>query len=227
MGRLIIYGAGGFGMEVLDWMVDSHAKLSDVLGTARRPLAPVIFVDDQPPPLLGRNHVVWAPEAVQFGKEDHLVVAIGNGEARQRVLGKFSANEMTLTPRKLVPLRQGFRHISSVVASTVGMGRGVIMAPFSLVSHNVDVGEGCVINSHSAVGHDCSLGPYCTLAGHVTICGHVKLGELVSVGAGATILPGLSVGAGATVGAGAVVVQDVEPGDTVFGNPARKVGERK
>ena len=42
-----------------------------------------------------------------------------------------------------------------------------------------------------------------------------------SIGSGATILGGVRIGAGATVGAGAVVVDDVAPGATVVGNPAR------
>jgi acetyltransferase-like isoleucine patch superfamily enzyme len=43
----------------------------------------------------------------------------------------------------------------------------------------------------------------------------------VSIGSGATVLGGVRIGAGATVGAGAVVVNDVAPGATVVGNPAR------
>jgi UDP-2-acetamido-3-amino-2,3-dideoxy-glucuronate N-acetyltransferase len=42
-----------------------------------------------------------------------------------------------------------------------------------------------------------------------------------SLGSGAVILGGVSIGAEATVGAGAVVTRDVDPGETVAGNPAR------
>jgi UDP-2-acetamido-3-amino-2,3-dideoxy-glucuronate N-acetyltransferase len=45
--------------------------------------------------------------------------------------------------------------------------------------------------------------------------------QRASIGSGATILGGIRIGAGATVGAGAVVTRDVEPGETVAGNPAR------
>ena len=43
----------------------------------------------------------------------------------------------------------------------------------------------------------------------------------VSIGAGAGILPGVRLGRGCLVGAGAVVTRDVEPYQTVVGNPAR------
>lgn len=44
-----------------------------------------------------------------------------------------------------------------------------------------------------------------------------------SIGSGATILGGVRIGAGATVGAGSVVTRDVKPGETVAGNPARRL----
>ena len=43
-----------------------------------------------------------------------------------------------------------------------------------------------------------------------------------SIGSGATILGGVRIGREATIGAGAVVTKDVEPGETVVGNPARQ-----
>jgi acetyltransferase-like isoleucine patch superfamily enzyme len=42
-----------------------------------------------------------------------------------------------------------------------------------------------------------------------------------SIGSGTTILGGVRIGRGATIGAGSVVTRDVEPGETVAGNPAR------
>lgn len=49
----------------------------------------------------------------------------------------------------------------------------------------------------------------------------VILEDGCDIGVGAIILPGVRVGKGAQVGAGAVVTQDVAPGATVIGSPAR------
>jgi UDP-2-acetamido-3-amino-2,3-dideoxy-glucuronate N-acetyltransferase len=43
-----------------------------------------------------------------------------------------------------------------------------------------------------------------------------------SIGSGAVILGGIRIGEGAMIGAGAVVTRDVEPRETVVGNPARE-----
>ena len=50
--------------------------------------------------------------------------------------------------------------------------------------------------------------------------------DRASIGSGATILCGVRIGAGALVGAGAVVTQDVAPGETVAGVPARALARR-
>ena len=51
-----------------------------------------------------------------------------------------------------------------------------------------------------------------------------ELGDGVFVGAGARVLGGIRLGDGCSVGAGAVVIDDVAPGVTVVGVPARPVG---
>lgn len=47
-----------------------------------------------------------------------------------------------------------------------------------------------------------------------------------SLGSGAVILGGVSIGEEALVGGGAVVTQDVPPGATVAGNPARRLAQQ-
>ena len=46
------------------------------------------------------------------------------------------------------------------------------------------------------------------------------------LGAGCRILPGVTIGSGATIGAGAVVLDDVKPGSTVVGVPAKLVNRK-
>ena len=52
------------------------------------------------------------------------------------------------------------------------------------------------------------------------------IGNNVTIGAGARVLGGIVVADGATIGANAVVIDDVPPGVTMVGIPAKPVGQR-
>ena len=52
----------------------------------------------------------------------------------------------------------------------------------------------------------------------------VRIGSDVWIGGGAIIVPGVTIGDGAVIGAGSVVTRDVAAGQTVAGNPARRIG---
>jgi sugar O-acyltransferase (sialic acid O-acetyltransferase NeuD family) len=115
-----------------------------------------------------------------------------------------------------------------------------LVAPDAYVSPHAHLGLGCLVQRgvrvlsgvtlglavklHVGVTihHDCAVGDVSTLAPGARLLGHVRLGERVYVGAEAVVLQTCTVGAGAVIGAGAVVTQDVPPGATVIGVPARE-----
>jgi serine O-acetyltransferase len=72
---------------------------------------------------------------------------------------------------------------------------------------------------------DAEIGPNCLLFQQVTIGvgrdGAPKIGGHVDVGAGAKILGGVNIGEHARIGANCVVLDDVPPGATAVGVPAR------
>jgi len=73
------------------------------------------------------------------------------------------------------------------------------------------------------VDHDCQIGDHVHIAPGAALSGSVMMGEGCHVGVGATVMQGKTIGQGAVVGAGAVVVDDVAPGVTVYGVPAREM----
>jgi serine O-acetyltransferase len=91
----------------------------------------------------------------------------------------------------------------------------------------VDHGMGVVVGETARIGDDVHLFHGVTLGGNSPRPEkrHPTLEDDVVVGANATLVGDITVGAGARVGAGAVVVDDVRPGETVVGNPARPVGD--
>jgi len=77
-----------------------------------------------------------------------------------------------------------------------------------------------------------SMGENCSVIGNVTIGMRNKwefprIGNQVFIGAGARVLGGIEIGDGASIGANAVVIEDVPPGVTVVGIPARVVNRKK
>jgi UDP-perosamine 4-acetyltransferase len=77
---------------------------------------------------------------------------------------------------------------------------------------------------NAVVSHGCILEEFVTIAPGAILCGDVRVEDDALIGAGAVILhTDITIGARAKVGAGAVVTQDVPPGATVVGNPARIV----
>jgi serine O-acetyltransferase len=92
----------------------------------------------------------------------------------------------------------------------------------------IDHGTGVVIGATAEIGDDVTLYQGVTLGGTSLHQGkrHPTLADGVIVGSGAKVLGGFTVGAGARIAANAVVLDEVPPGTTMVGIPAKPV-ERK
>ena len=114
------------------------------------------------------------------------------------------------------------------------IGDNTRIGPFVEIQRGVRIGANCKIQSHAFICTGVEIGDE-VFVGHgvlfindkyPTVSGEWELLQTVvergaSLGSGAIILCGIRIGREAIVGAGAVVTRDVEPGQTVVGNPAR------
>ncbi len=91
----------------------------------------------------------------------------------------------------------------------------------------IDHGMGVVIGETAEVGDDVHMYHGVTLGGNSPRPEkrHPTVGDRVVIGANATLLGDITIGDDARVGAGAVLTEDVPPGVTVTGIPAKPVGE--
>jgi serine O-acetyltransferase len=100
----------------------------------------------------------------------------------------------------------------------VSIGDPVIVAPGVYIVHGQVVIDGLV-----EIGAGTVIAPFVTIGLRAGDVRGPILEEEVSVGTGAKLIGPIRVGRGAQVGANAVVVDDVAPGSTVVGAPARPV----
>ncbi|MBF6593353.1 MAG: serine O-acetyltransferase [Thermaceae bacterium] len=112
-----------------------------------------------------------------------------------------------------------------LLAHWTRMLTGIEIHPGAKIGRRVviDHGMGIVVGETAEIGDDVLMFHGVTLGGTGFGRGkrHPTIGSNVVLGAGAKILGPITVGDGAKVGAGSVVLQNVPPGATAVGLPAR------
>lgn len=200
--KIFIIGAGGFGREVHQYLLD--------LGEASHSLA---FLDDNPSALegFGLESPIAGPIVGHQPQADcQYVIALGNPLARARIAQAFATARWVsiVHPRAYVP-------------SSATLGQGVVLCPGVVVGPHVRIGNHTVLNVLVNVGHDSVVGACAVLSPHSVCNGGVELGDAAFLGTGALVLPRVKVGAKAKVSAGSVAYHDVPEGNLAMGNPAR------
>jgi sugar O-acyltransferase (sialic acid O-acetyltransferase NeuD family) len=203
---LYIYGAGGFGREVLS-MVRALEQW-EVKG----------FLDDG----IERGNIVHGidiiggmPEVEKLPENSALVFAIGNPLVKKKLFDQINT---TIHFPVLI-------HPSAIIqdVASVLIGPGSIIAAGTILTTNITIGSHVLLNLNVTVGHDTSIGSYASIMPGVNIAGEVTIGDGVLLGSGSNIMNRVSIGDYAKVGMGAVVLRDVESRATVVGVPARPV----
>lgn len=196
---IAIYGAGGLGRELLEWMRRAGGSFQQIT-----------VCDDQRANTidLATESRIEPPGAIKC--DVPMLIAVADPQTRQAIAATRRSQTW-----------HGFQ--GGLVAKGVHLGPGHMLMPYSLVSVGVTAGSHLILNPYASIGHDAMIGYCVTLCSHVDICGGARIGDRVFVGSGASILPGVVVGDDAYIGAGAVVVDDVAPGQRVFGVPARRI----
>jgi len=207
-----IYGASGFGREVLP-------VGRDLLAQAGLALDQLVFIDDAPPAsrLNGHRVLTWQAFLKEPASGRFVSLAIANGGIRERLALRL--RDHGVTPWEI---RAG----NVVQLDDVAMEEGAILCAFVTLTSNIRIGRHFHANIYSYVAHDCVIGDFVTFAPGVKCNGNIVIEDHAYIGTGAVLRQGkpgqpLRIGRGAVVGMGAVVTKDVAAGTTVVGNPAR------
>ncbi len=123
--------------------------------------------------------------------------------------------------------RAGFPLSARLLSQLVRFLTGVEIHPAATVGRQVvvDHGMGVVVGETAEVGDRVHMYHGVTLGGNSPdpVKRHPTVEDDVTIGTNATVLGDVTIGHGARVGAGAVVTDDVPPGATVVGVPAKRV----
>jgi len=204
-----IYGASGFGREVLPLV---RSQLTETG-------AELVFVDDGDvsEQLNGYSVLKYDQFLAAEAKEKQLVFAIANSAVREKLVRKCEGDNIPVLPVVAD---------NAVILDGVSLGKGAILCHFTQLTSNIRIGVHFHANIYSYVAHDCVIGDFVTFAPGVRCNGNVVIEDHAYIGTGAVIKQGnpekpLVIGKGAIVGMGAVVTKDVPAGATVVGNPAK------
>jgi UDP-perosamine 4-acetyltransferase len=84
------------------------------------------------------------------------------------------------------------------------------------------LGANVIINTIAAVDHHCRIGNHVQVTPGIHLGGMVNVEEGAFLGIGVSVFPDLKIGTWSAVGAGAEVVDNVVPGATAMGAPAKE-----
>ena len=219
MKKIIIFGAGSGGKEVLNIVIKDINKLRgneqfEVLGFVDKKLEQYGEDFDNSQfkicdlPLINISSIT--SDSHIFGVCDVMRPKIKKEIVDEEIIG----NDIQLAT--LV-------HPNTFVSSSANIGRGSVVNPFSSISYDVSVGKCAKLNFGSHIGHNTVVGDFTFVGPSATIAGNCTIGDLCIIGAGATIIDGIKVPNNTIIGAGSVVTQNIEKSGTYIGNPVRKI----
>lgn len=202
---LIIFGAGGMGREIAG-MVRSIPGWQ-VKGFLDDRIKKGSFVDGIP--VLGGGSAIEG-----LDRPLNLVLAVGDPSVKKRIHERLSSKDIHFP--SLV-------HPSAILQTpeSIRVGHGVIITAGCVLTTAIEIGDHVLLNLRVTVGHDTHIGAFTSVMPGVNIAGLVKIGEEVLIGSGANIINSVEIGSRTRVGAGAVVIQNLPPGVTAVGVPAR------
>lgn len=209
MKNLLIIGARGWGREVFNMLPECIGYGTDFQVKG--------YLDDLETALDGMPgypRIIGSVEDYAIEPDDVFICALGDPSWRKHyaeiILGKGG---------KFINLI----HQSASIQRNTELGVGCIVGYSTRISCDIKIGSFVTFQPYVVIGHDTRIGDYCHLGCGSFMGGFSSLGDMSTLQTHAVVLPHIKVGDNCMVGAGSVVIKKVRSGDTVFGNPAKRI----
>lgn len=151
-----------------------------------------------------------------IGKKCEAFVAVDDNKLRKSLVRLL--NEI----RHVQPVNAV--HSSAIIPGSAAIGHGNFIDMGVRIGVGAEIRNHCLIHAGAIIGAEAKIGELVQVGAGSIISPNTEVEDEVFIGAGVTIVSGITIGKGARIGAGSVVVSPVKAGETVFGNPAQKVG---
>lgn len=213
---IVIYGAGGFGREVLQ-------IIRDINSASKNPIwNPVGFLVDQEyvkDDLVNGLPILGSADWLKDNCDAKIVVALGSPSLRRRVSEKLEriAGNCFAT----------IIHPRAWIGEFVQIETGSIICAGTLITTNIQIGRHVHVNIGSTIGHDAVLCEYSTLNPSVNISGNVRIGAGCEIGTGSILIPHSNIDEWSIIGAGSVVTKSLPANITAVGAPAKVIKQRE
>ena len=212
---IAIYGAGGFGREVLTLLeqVNSQERRYNFIG----------FFDDGKVCGSDVNGYLVLGGINELNAHEGrlaLILALGDPMVKKTIYAKIKKNDV---------IYPSLVHPSVIVGDwNYGtLGKGCVICAGCLITVNITIHDFTILNLGCTVGHDTEIGAFSSFMPSVNISGEVKIEEGVYVGTGVKIINRLNIGNWTIVGAGAVVSRNLPACCTAVGIPAKPIKYHK
>ena len=204
--RVLLIAAGGLARETLNAIRTSDTH--EVTG----------FLDDNEAihgtsidgvPVLGPiDRAAMHPEA-------KFVLCAGSGTARRNIANRLAGTG--IGPDRYATIV----HPNSGVPPDCTVGVGSILLAQVVLTTAVAIGDHVVAMPNVTLTHDDVVDDFATLCAGVTLGGELHIGAAAYLGMNSSVRQRIYVGRESVLGMGAVLLQDLPPGETWTGVPAR------
>jgi len=203
---MIIVGYSGHAYVVIDVLNSNNVKVSSYIEFEENQANPynLEYIGSQK-----NDRVIQQLKVIDY------FIAIGSNKRRQEVYEELKENDI-LPPINAI-------HKTSIIGNHVSFSNGILVGPGAIVNSHSQIGDGVILNSGSIVEHEAAIADYAHIAPGAVLAGNVTIGKRSFVGANSVVKQGITIGDDVIIGAGAVVLRDVPNGQTVVGNPAKKI----
>lgn len=143
--------------------------------------------------------------------EARIFVSIGNSAIREKIFNSIAPEHIT-----------DAIHPTSIIAGTVQIGKGILMAANAVINPMSKIGNGVICNTASVIDHECTVGDFTHIAPGAVLCGNVSVGKNCFIGANTVIKEGVTICSNVVIGAGSIVLKNIVAPGMYFGTPIKK-----